>query len=424
MKKVNLTLLVFTFLLYGFLNNSFAQWAELTSGTTRDLESISSPDNNICWVSGDSGTVVRTTNGGLNWQNVGVGLSGSNSIHNIFAVDANIAILTSFVGTNAVVFRTTNGGSNWLQVFSQPDGYINSIWMTSASNGFMMGDPVDGRWSLWKTTNGGVNWDSAGLKVNQIGTEYGWNNGMFVLGNQIWFGTFSPRLYYSSNNGADWSIQTTSESYGHAAVWFNSPQNGMSSGYDIAYSSNSGNTWDIRNLQNNFIMGIMGKGNNFWDCEFNPPSRIQMTSNGGLDWIVEYQPAVGQLNHITASRNGNTGWACMTSGIIAKRMSLVNIATQNSEIPKQFSLSQNYPNPFNPSTKINFDIPANILGMENVSLKIYDILGHEVETLINAQLKPGSYTAEWNAGNFSSGVYYYRITAGQYSDTRKMLLVK
>lgn len=97
----------------------------------------------------------------------------------------------------------------------------------------------------------------------------------------------------------------------------------------------------------------------------------------------------------------------------------------NNTIPAGFSLSQNYPNPFNPSTRVNYYVPKNSL----VTLKIYDILGREVSTLINEEKQAGSYTVEFNAENISSknlssGVYFYQLKAGDFSDTKKMLLLK
>jgi hypothetical protein len=96
-----------------------------------------------------------------------------------------------------------------------------------------------------------------------------------------------------------------------------------------------------------------------------------------------------------------------------------------TEIPAVYALSQNYPNPFNPTTKINFAIPKS----QNVTVKIYNIMGQEVYTLIDKKLEPGKYTATWDAVNnsgytVSSGVYFYRITAGDYVDTKKMILVR
>jgi hypothetical protein len=101
----------------------------------------------------------------------------------------------------------------------------------------------------------------------------------------------------------------------------------------------------------------------------------------------------------------------------------INYFSQN--VSKIYSLSQNYPNPFNPQTKIKFDIPANVKGQTtNVKLVIYDLLGREVATLVNEELKPGSYEADWDGSNFSSGVYFYKIIAGDFFETKKMVLMK
>ena len=89
-------------------------------------------------------------------------------------------------------------------------------------------------------------------------------------------------------------------------------------------------------------------------------------------------------------------------------------------VEKTFSLKQNYPNPFNPSTTIEYSVPANSL----VSLKVYDIQGREIAALINKQQDAGSYITTWNASNVSSGVYFYKLTAGSYTQTKKMLLSK
>jgi hypothetical protein len=97
----------------------------------------------------------------------------------------------------------------------------------------------------------------------------------------------------------------------------------------------------------------------------------------------------------------------------------------SNEIPDKFALSQNYPNPFNPSTKIKFSLPnTSEGGAKAVKLVIYDILGNEIKMLANENLKPGDYEIEWNASNFPSGVYFYKITADVFNETRKMVLIK
>ena len=103
----------------------------------------------------------------------------------------------------------------------------------------------------------------------------------------------------------------------------------------------------------------------------------------------------------------------------------IGIRNISTTIPDNFYLSQNYPNPFNPVTKIKFDIPSNVKSqMSNVKLKIYDISGKEVSTLVNEQLQPGSYEVTFEAGSLSSGVYFYKLSAGDFSETKKMLMIK
>jgi hypothetical protein len=105
----------------------------------------------------------------------------------------------------------------------------------------------------------------------------------------------------------------------------------------------------------------------------------------------------------------------------------IGIVSNHNEIPQTFALYQNYPNPFNPVTKIKFDIPSAPLSFGEglgVRLLIYDILGREIAALVNEELKPGTYEVDWNAANYPSGIYFYRITAGEFTQTRKMILLR
>ena len=89
-------------------------------------------------------------------------------------------------------------------------------------------------------------------------------------------------------------------------------------------------------------------------------------------------------------------------------------------LPAEFSLSQNYPNPFNPSTSIKYSVPSN----EYVSLKIYDVLGKEVATLVNQEMNAGIYEVQFDATLFTSGVYIYRLITEDISISKKMILIK
>ncbi len=112
---------------------------------------------------------------------------------------------------------------------------------------------------------------------------------------------------------------------------------------------------------------------------------------------------------------------------------VIGVEPISSEVPQQFKLYQNYPNPFNPSTKIKFDVPPSKGARGMITqLVVYDILGKEVQTLINEGLKPGTYEVEWNGSDYPSGVYFYKLTIGDpsassghsFSETKKMVLIK
>jgi hypothetical protein len=104
---------------------------------------------------------------------------------------------------------------------------------------------------------------------------------------------------------------------------------------------------------------------------------------------------------------------------------VVSVVSNHSQIPRWFKLHQNYPNPFNTSTIIRFDIP--VVHRENAymtKLIVYDILGRETAVLIKQELKPGNYDVEWNASGYCSGIYFYRIYVGNFTETKKMVLLK
>jgi hypothetical protein len=111
-------------------------------------------------------------------------------------------------------------------------------------------------------------------------------------------------------------------------------------------------------------------------------------------------------------------WVC-GSGKIYTNAPLVSVRESGANVPGNFSLSQNYPNPFNPTTTISF----NIGNAGKVSLKVYDILGRETATLIDKDMNPGAYSVDFNAG-LSSGVYFYTLKAGNFSSTKKMVILK
>lgn len=97
-----------------------------------------------------------------------------------------------------------------------------------------------------------------------------------------------------------------------------------------------------------------------------------------------------------------------------------SVLLSSSEIPKEYKMFNNYPNPFNPATKVRFDLPKS----SEVKITVFDVTGKEAAVLVNETLQAGSYQTEWNAAAFPSGVYFYRIQAGDFSETKRMILVR
>ncbi len=122
----------------------------------------------------------------------------------------------------------------------------------------------------------------------------------------------------------------------------------------------------------------------------------------------------------------NTLKGCKLNGISYGDTTLTSMNIISSSISAKFILSQNYPNPFNPVTKIRFDIQKSEFRSQNleVTLKIYDALGRDVETLVNEQLAPGTYEATFDGSSLNSGVYFYKLSAGDFSETKRMVLLK
>jgi hypothetical protein len=153
---------------------------------------------------------------------------------------------------------------------------------------------------------------------------------------------------------------------------------------------------------------------------------VASVSRNVLDSIAAIMGTTGDSVRCTwrvYAYNGADSLASSNSFIVTLVRGTIGIQVISSEIPNEFALFSNYPNPFNPVTKIRFNIP-NITGEDKINLTVFDVLGKEIEVLVNRELKAGKYEALWDAANFPSGIYFYRLSSRNFSETRKMILVK
>ena len=413
---------MFVFLFSVTVINS--QWVEQTSGVTTQLTSVSAIDANNAWICGYSGVVLRTTNGGLNWINASAApIPTTLNMHCIYGIDANTALVCGS-GTATFVFRTSNGGANWTQVFTETGGFMNTILMGNPMLGFMSGDPVGGRWSLWGTYNGGVTWDSTNFYIPQAGTEAGWNNSMFFdpVGGSVWFGTNNTHIY-KTYNLLNWTAQITTGQVNSYAVWFNNSTTGMTGGTGTLITTDGGDNWaatssPLPGTAN--ISGITGLSDSWWVIR--QGTAIYYSPNNGTSWSTEYTAPLGNFRHIAKARIGTNIilWGVRSNGGISKNEIPVGVAPITNRIPAAFKLMQNYPNPFNPSTNIRFDLPFS----GYLKLVVFDAIGREVSVLIDSRFEAGSYEVDFDGSSLTSGVYFYKLTSGEFSETKKMILSK
>lgn len=226
-------------------------------------------------------------------------------------------------------------------------------------------------------------------------------------------GTFSHPVpsgpYFLTVRGTNGSLESQSidlSAFNSVRLIMFESEHDLESGENVTLEFfNSGNSWETLNIFNGTNNGF-GTFEPFDSVSFNLPAnalhagfkmRYRASTNMATtdEWFFDNICLLGDVS--TNLTNNNIG-----------------------SIPERYNLNQNYPNPFNPSTKISFDIPVTSL----VSLKIYDITGREVQRLVNSSLNAGSYTFIFDGSRLSSGVYYYRIEAGDFVQTKKMLLIK
>jgi hypothetical protein len=419
----------------------------------------------------------RSTDAGLSWG-VDTRLTNDTAL----SIHPSISVSGSFVhvtwtdkrdGTHIVYYkRSTDGGVSWgadtrLRDVLTPTSYAYPSISSSGSNlhvvWFDRRDAGDAEIYYKNSTDDGNTWSADKRLTNSIGDSY--IPVVAVSGSNVhvaWYDNHdgNNEIYYkrSADNGTSWGADTRltnnsgesrypSIAVSGSTVHIAWSDNKGTSNYRICYrrSTNGGTSWSAEVLmtnKNNFniysCLAVNGSVVNIAYVNLNNHGSsydiiFNKSINDGATWGTEVQltnnasaslyPSIvvsGTTLHVLFmdDRDGNS--EIYYKQFKSTAFSPNGITNNNPELPKVYSLSQNYPNPFNPTTNIKFSLPNNSFA----KLVIYDATGKELESLVSEQLNAGTYEVVWSANRYSSGVYYYKLTAGDFSKTNKMILLK
>jgi photosystem II stability/assembly factor-like uncharacterized protein len=440
-KSAYIFIMLFFLLSFPIISFSQQYWNPQQSPASKSLHRSSFPDSVHGWVSGDSGIIIHTSNGGNSWSIQQTGINSN--IYDIFFMNSlkGWAVANDVSYNSTLVLKTTNGGENWTSYFfPDTNNIIMAIYFLDTLKGFMGG--FNG--IVYTTTNGGESWfvnstltgncsSSAIRRFIFHNPNYGYASGGIIdLAGAVW---------KTTDGGLNWIAQCVAPEpiydIKFADSLFVLAMGGdVEYGMSRLYTVNAGVNWLYEELGFfGFVESFSFRTQDELWASGGFSLRLAVSTNRGLNWLDVPAPdsnAINEINFLSPT----LGWAFGNRGAIYKyNTAVIGIKEIESEVPADFKLYQNYPNPFNAKTKIKFEIrpPLNpLLSKEGktrfigtgVVLKIYDILGCEITTLINQELSPGTYEAEWDGTNYASGLYYYKITAGEYSETKKMVLIK
>ena len=408
-------------------------WERIASPTDNFLRTLHFADSLRGWVAGDSGSIFYTSDGGINW--VQQQSNTNNKIMRIFFLndDRAWALAWAEIGDNLFsgteILKTTDGGENWsVQQYGEEDVFLRGIYFLDTLNGFAGGVP------FLQTTDGGMNWEPANVDSGTFShfpvidfkfydQKYGFAfGGHFDIAGVIW---------RTTNGGANWT--PIDPQYAPAdEVWdvhFFDSLNIMGIGGDpdlygvgIMQSTDAGISWDY------FEIGVFGRAlafsfrteNEGWAVVPSSENFVA-TYDYGVSWTNYSTPDSSSLYDIIFT-DSLTGYAVGEEGVIVKYkyQSPVFVSDEYSPVPRDFMLYQNFPNPFNPSTTISYYLSDR----GQVQLKIFDLLGNQITTLVDEYKSSGNYSVNWNAVDQPSGMYLVQFSVNEKRTYGKMILLK
>jgi hypothetical protein len=303
------------------------------------------------------------------------------------------------------VYRSTDYGMTWTQTLNN-----QYVWSLAVNGNYVYAGTYSG---VFVSIDNGTNWTLTSL--NQ--TVYA----LSANGNNVFAGTYIYGVYLSTDNGANWT-QTPLDTVTVWSLAVNGNYVFAGTRYSgVFLSTNNGANWTQTSLNNRFVDALAVNGNYVF-AGSSDNYGVFVTNDNGASWTPRNK-GLGNLGIRALCIFNNYIFAGTFGSSVYRRPlgELTGIKPISGQIPALYALSQNFPNPFNPVTKIKFDISE-----RNVytSIRVYDILGEEIEILVDESLQPGSYEVEWDASNYPSGVYYYTLKTEQFKQTRKAVLIK
>ncbi len=419
-------------LLVAFFPPCAAQWSYQYVPTTRDLLDVRFADSAHGWIVGgiidSTGVVLGTSDGGSSWKMQ----AGADTIRALLGVLPMSQNVCWAVGADTTVLKTTDGGTTWIRQHLNLalDGpwWATRVAFADSLRGWMSGfypfRTTDSSFIL-RTTDGGKIWTKAYLHCNCDGAYLNMVDSIHLF-----------LLCYQSiartTDGFTW--QKIPLSTDVSDLQMVTPQVGWLGACNtectcpgVLRTIDSVVTW---NFQKIFCAALPAIYISFvdtsrgWMVEPYPYVQIWNTTDGGANWTKQDErPAETRVDDGIYFLDSLHGWMVGTEGMVLHTSNggvSTGVEKGGTAIPRQFGLFQNHPNPFNPSTSIRYEMP----GKRFVTVKVYDLLGREITTLVNETKPPGIYEVNWNASNVVSGVYFYIMRAGHQSITRKMLVIR
>lgn len=321
-----LSLLIFLCIMINFPMKS--QWEEQATPTTNPLYSVSVVDNSVAWICGRYGTILKTTNGGVNWDIIANGVFQS-YVHffSVYALNDQVAFIAYHqggIGETTNIFKTTDAGQNWSAVFQQTGGAVIDIRMFTPNTGFMYTSPLNQYWRFFSTLDGGSSWTQISVFQEQGLVESGHYNSTFISGSDIFFGSNTGFIYHSSDAGYNWSVHATTQTNSYA-IWFNNSSDGLAGGESaMEMTTDGGSSWSILTSLGNVdsASGITGTNNDWW---ISSQDKIYYSNNNRVSWITQYTSPSGKYNQMSKARSGNLIIAVRNDGGISAYMAPVPV---------------------------------------------------------------------------------------------------